>query len=73
MLFFFLFSDYYYHWMRDAGLSIKDWLEINDNDLSKVKTEVDAYIDWVACAQSQPGAVFIKYKIICTNVKAEEM
>merc|ERR1711892_1569613 len=29
-------GDYYYHWMRDAGLSIKAWMDINDNDYEKV-------------------------------------
>merc|ERR1711892_1065534 len=26
-------GDYYYHWMRDAGLSIKAWMDINHNDI----------------------------------------
>ena len=29
-------GSYYYHWMRDAGLSIKAWMDINDNDYGKV-------------------------------------
>jgi hypothetical protein len=29
-------GSYYFHWMRDAGLSIKAWLDINDNDYDKV-------------------------------------
>ena len=41
--------------MRDAGLSIKTWLEVNDNDLSLVKPEVDAYVDWVGVVQQKPG------------------
>ena len=40
--------------MRDAGLSIKTWLEVNDNDLSLVKPEVDAYVDWVGVVQNKP-------------------
>jgi glucoamylase len=44
-------GSYYYHWMRDAGLSIKAWLDINDNDYNKVKTELDAYAGWVKKVQ----------------------
>ena len=29
-------GSYYYHWMRDAGLSIKAWMDINDNDYERV-------------------------------------
>ena len=47
-------GSYYYHWMRDAGLSIKAWLDINDNDLSKVREELDAYVGWVDNVQHQP-------------------
>jgi len=44
-------GSYYYHWMRDAGLSIKAWLDINNNDYDKVRTELDAYAGWVAKVQ----------------------
>ena len=44
-------GSYYFHWMRDAGLSIKAWLEINDNDLNAVRTEVDGYAEWVSIVQ----------------------
>lgn len=44
-------GSYYYHWMRDAGLSIKAWLDINDNDYEKVRPVLDAYAGWVAKVQ----------------------
>ena len=37
--------------MRDAGLSIKAWLEINDNDLNAVKEVLDGYVKWVGIVQ----------------------
>ncbi len=39
---------YYYHWMRDGGLCIKTWIEINDNSYEAVRTELEAYAGWVA-------------------------
>ncbi len=47
-------GSYYYHWMRDAGLSIKAWLEINDNNLDTVKPELEKYADWVGVVQHKP-------------------
>ena len=47
-------DSYYFHWMRDAGLSIKAWLEINDNNLTAIEPEVDAYVDWVEIVQQKP-------------------
>jgi len=47
-------GSYYYHWMRDAGLSIKAWLDINDNDYDKINVEVGAYAKWVEMVQHKP-------------------
>ena len=33
-------GSYYYHWMRDAGLSIKAWMDINDNDYERVRLKI---------------------------------
>jgi len=44
-------GSYYYHWMRDAGLSVKAWLDINDNDYNKVHPVLDAYVSWVSKVQ----------------------
>merc|ERR1711963_489236 len=46
-------GSYYYHWMRDAGLSIKAWLDINDNDLEKVEEILTAYAGWVKRVQGK--------------------
>ena len=35
-------GSYYYHWMRDAGLSIKAWMDINDNDYETVSKSLSA-------------------------------
>ena len=55
-------GSYYYHWMRDAGLSIKAWLDINDNDYNKVKTELDGYAKWVAKVQhkADPNGIDVR-------------
>ena len=37
-------GSYYYHWMRDAGLSIKAWMDINDNDYNTVKDVLEGYV-----------------------------
>jgi len=46
-------GSYYYHWMRDAGLSIKAWLDINDNNHDAVKDVLEAYQGWVAKVQQK--------------------
>jgi glucoamylase len=55
-------GSYYYHWMRDAGLSIKAWLDINDNNYDTVATEVDAYTRWVEMVQHKvdPNGIDIR-------------
>ena len=37
-------SDIYCYRMRDAGLSIKAWMDINDNSYSAVKDVLEAYV-----------------------------
>merc|ERR1711973_696032 len=44
-------GSYYYHWMRDAGLSIKAWLDINNNDYNAVRPVLEGYANWVAKVQ----------------------
>lgn len=29
-------GSYWYHWMRDAGLTMRHYIELNDKDLSKI-------------------------------------
>lgn len=35
---------YDYHWMRDAALSMRVFLEYNDWDLSKTKDKYEKYV-----------------------------
>ena len=46
-------GSYYYHWMRDAGLSIKTWMDINDNDYNTCREVLQAYLGWVAKVQQK--------------------
>ena len=39
--------------MRDAGLSIKAWMDINDNDYNAVKDVLEAYLGWVGKVQQK--------------------
>merc|ERR1711909_138944 len=34
-------GSYYYHWMRDAGLSIKTWLDVNDG--GRIDEQIDKH------------------------------
>jgi len=55
-------GSYYYHWMRDAGLSIKAWLDINDNDYDKCKEVLNGYVKWVNLVQhkSDPNNIDVR-------------
>ena len=48
--------------MRDAGLSIKAWLDINDNDYAKSKEVLDGYVKWVGIVQhkSDPNDIDVR-------------
>jgi len=48
-------GSYFYHWMRDGALSIKDWMDINNNVLADVRGEIDPYVDWVEVVQHKPN------------------
>jgi len=45
--------DYYFHWMRDAALSIKTFLDLNDDDYAAVAEVADAYLGWVELVQGK--------------------
>ena len=49
--------------MRDAGLSIKAWLDINDNDYDKSKDVLNAYVKWVNVVQHKPDPNDIDVRI----------
>jgi len=44
-------GDYFFHWMRDGALSMKTFLEINDNDYDKVAEKMRSYVKWVTKVQ----------------------
>jgi len=46
-------GSYYYHWMRDAALTMRTYMEINDFDLSKVEKKMKSYANWVAKVQKE--------------------
>ena len=63
-------GSYYHHFMRDAGLSIKAWLDINDNDYDKVKDVLNAYVKWVNLVQhkSDPNNIDVRIgKQLCST------
>merc|ERR1711976_827090 len=55
-------GSYYYHWMRDAGLSIKAWMDINDNDYNAVKDVLEPYLGWVDKVQhkNDPNGIDVR-------------
>ena len=46
-------GSYYYHWMRDAGLTMKSWMEIHNNEYERVKDVLEAYVRWVSKVQKK--------------------
>ena len=46
-------GSYYYHWMRDAGLTMKSWMDIHDNDYKALKDVLTAYVGWVKKVQNK--------------------
>jgi hypothetical protein len=59
--------------MRDAGLSIKAWLDVNDNDYGTVATEVGAYAGWVETVQHKvdPNGIDVRVEPKFTIPDAE--
>jgi len=56
-------GSYYYHWMRDAGLSIKAWLDIHDNEYAQVEEILTAYTGWVKKVQGKTDPNHIDVRI----------
>lgn len=40
-------GSYYYHWVRDGGLTMDAYMDIEDNDYDTVKDKMTAYEGWV--------------------------
>lgn len=55
-------GSYYYAWARDAALSMKSFMFINDFQLSSIQTNMDAYVQWVlrVQAESDPNNIDIR-------------
>ena len=49
--------------MRDAGLSIKAWIDINDNDYDKIQEVLSAFTKWVKVVQNKPDPNDIDVRI----------
>lgn len=46
-------GSYYYHWMRDAGLTMRTYMELNNFDLSKMEKKMKSYANWVKKVQGE--------------------
>lgn len=44
-------GSYYYHWMRDAGLTMRAYQELNDDNLSVIQDVMKSYVNFVLKAQ----------------------
>ncbi|CAM6000181.1 unnamed protein product [Sphagnum balticum] len=40
-------GSYFYHWMRDAGLSMRIYMELNNFQLSAIEKKLKSYVNWV--------------------------
>lgn len=46
-------GSYYYHWMRDAALSMRTYMELNDYDYASIKHTMNKYVSWVSHVQHE--------------------
>lgn len=46
-------GSYYYHWMRDAGLTMRVYQELYDHNMSKIESTMKSYINFVLKTQSE--------------------
>ena len=46
-------GDYFFHWARDGALSMKSYMIFNDMKYDAIKTDMDAYVDWVLRAEDK--------------------
>lgn len=40
-------GSYQYHWMRDAALTMRAFIEIHDSKYADISYNMDKYIEWV--------------------------
>jgi glucoamylase len=43
-------GSYWYHWMRDASLTMRSLIEINDNNTSTIDGKMKDWVNWVVIA-----------------------
>lgn len=55
-------GSYYYHWMRDAGLTMRAYQELNDNKLDKIQEKMKNFVSWILHVQSEtdPNGIDIR-------------
>ena len=46
-------GSYYYHWMRDAALTARTYMELNNFELNKFETKMKHYVEWVRKVQNE--------------------
>jgi len=46
-------GSYYYHWMRDAGLTMRTYMELHNFELSKIEKKMKSYANWVKKVQGE--------------------
>ena len=52
-------SEFKWKHIRDAGLSIKAWLDVNDNNHDAVAEVLNAYVGWVQKVQKQKWVLYV--------------
>ena len=51
--------------MRDAGLSAKAWMDVNDNDYDKVREVMEGYARWTGIVQhkADPNDIDVRVEV----------
>ena len=55
-------SEFKWKHIRDAGLSIKAWLDVNDNNHDAVAEVLNAYVGWVQKVENNRVALYLCLK-----------
>lgn len=55
-------GSYYYHWMRDAALTMNVYMDLHNSDYNAVKDHMEAYLGWVKRVQhvSDPNNIDVR-------------
>lgn len=58
-------GSYYYAWERDAALSMRAFMEVNDYDLEKIDEHMKSYVGWVnrVHAEADPNNIDIRGEV----------